>query len=152
MPNVQEHAPSPAGARSEPSVEPQTREEGENKAAGGGCCDSSCSESLFSGERVEGPDGKGYWMFHGSINDFHAHEAANVLSPRLRDHDGSLRVRCVVSAGASTTRPEPIELGTTVGAPPEKEALDAHWDEGGYLTMEGGYVLHVVGAVPDLGI
>jgi hypothetical protein len=44
LPNVQEHAPSPAGASAEPSVEPQTREGVGNKAAGDGCCVSSCSD------------------------------------------------------------------------------------------------------------
>jgi hypothetical protein len=46
--NVQEHAPSPAGARANNPTNEPTTDDSENKAAGDGCCVSSCSESSFS--------------------------------------------------------------------------------------------------------
>lgn len=48
--NAQEHAPPLAGASAEPSVEPQTREEVENKAAGDGCVPRLVLPSSFSSE------------------------------------------------------------------------------------------------------
>jgi hypothetical protein len=47
LPNVKEHAPPPAGAHSETGVEVQTAPDSADKAAGGGCRDSSCSLSSF---------------------------------------------------------------------------------------------------------
>jgi hypothetical protein len=45
--NVKEHAPSPAGASVDSSGMPEPSPMPENRAAGGGCCVSSCSESSF---------------------------------------------------------------------------------------------------------
>jgi len=45
LPNVKEHAPPPAGAHSETGVEVQTTLDSADKAAGGGCRVSPCSES-----------------------------------------------------------------------------------------------------------
>ena len=44
--NVKEHAPPPAGAHSETGVEVQTKQDSADKAAGGGCCASPCSDLL----------------------------------------------------------------------------------------------------------
>jgi hypothetical protein len=40
--NVEEHAPSPAGAHSETGVEVQATQDSADKTAGGGCRGSSC--------------------------------------------------------------------------------------------------------------
>jgi hypothetical protein len=56
-PIVKEHAPSPAGAHSETGVEVQATQDSADKAAGGGCCDSSCSPLLHFEGRDDSLDG-----------------------------------------------------------------------------------------------
>ena len=48
--NVKEHAPSPAGAGVDSSGKPEPSPTPENKAAGDGCCVSTCCASSFVGE------------------------------------------------------------------------------------------------------
>lgn len=47
LPNAKEHAPSPAGASADTHQASKPTENSENRAAGDGCCGSSCSESSF---------------------------------------------------------------------------------------------------------
>lgn len=84
LPNVKEHATSPAGASVDSSGKPEPSPTSENRAAGGGCCVSPCSESssfgLGPGDRLEiskiglyeykvTATGNAWWEFFRLLND-----------------------------------------------------------------------------------
>jgi len=64
----------------------------ENKAASGGCCGSTCPESLFFG--MVAKDGFMYHVFNRPLGEFNRAYAYGELPP-LQDEDGRTRVQCL---------------------------------------------------------